>query len=487
MTDFRSHAILGVKWTGGATGFGLALQLLQMAVLARYLSIEAFGLFGESMVIVGIALSFVDLGLSPALVQREGVDDQVVSSLFWVVAGVSTASGLVVWAASTWIAGFFAAPALRELLFVAALFVAVFGVGQVPLAVLQKHLAFDRISKVDMLSGACGVATAVACAVQGKGAHAPLYGLLVSGGVRLVGLLAAVRSVWWPSFHFNFSDARPFLSFGAYQTGERFVNYLASNLDFVMIGRYLGAAALGPYYVAYQVVVQPMVRLNPILTRVAFPLFSKMQNDDVAISRGYLNIAKLVAFVSVPLLIGMAVVAPSFFQVYLGDGWAESVLLAQILVPVAILKCLGNPLGSAFLAKGRPDIGFGLNASRFVLNALLFWWAVKSGLQAVALVYVASSVLAFWAGHVALSRVLPLNLGAILRAIAPTLFSATTMGLVVALAQIGLAGLEIGPLHRLGYLVSLGGTVYFILTFKLERALLLDIRRWVIGDVRSRD
>ena len=146
------------------------------------------------------------------------------------------------------------------------------------------------------------------------------------------------------------------------------------------------------------------------------------------------------------LLVGLAI------QVYLGDGWAESVLLAQILVPVSILKCLGNPLGSAFLAKGRPDIGFGLNASRFVLNALLFWWAVRSGLQTVALVYVASSVLAFWAGHVALGRVLPLNLGSILRSIAPTLFAATTMGIVVALAQIGLTGLEIGPLHRLAYL-----------------------------------
>ena len=118
-------------------------------------------------------------------------------------------------------------------------------------------------------------------------------------------------------------------------------------------------------------------------------------------------------------------------------------------------------------------------------NALLFWWAVRSGLQAVALAYVVSSILAFWAGHLALNRVLPLNVGSILRAIAPTLFSATTMGILVAFAQIGLTDVEIAPLHRLAYLVSLGGTVYLILSFKLERALLLDIRKWLIGDTRS--
>ena len=294
--------------------------------------------------------------------------------------------------------------------------------------------------------------------------------------------MASVWSVWRPSLHLDFSDARPFLSFGAYQTGERFVNYLASNLDFVMIGKVLGAAALGPYYVAYQVVVQPMVRLTPILTRVAFPLFSKVQNDDALICRGYLNIVRLVALISLPLLIGMAVVAPTFFHIYLGKGWSNTALLAQILVAVSILKCLGNPLGSAFLAKGRPDIGFKLNTARFILNALLFWWAVQSGLQTIAFAYVGSSILAFWVGHVALSRVLPLNVGSILRAVTPTLFAATTMGILVALAQIGLTGVEIDPIHRLAYVVSLGGTVYMILLFKLERPLLLDIRRWVMKD-----
>ena len=56
------------------------------------------------------------------------------------------------------------------------------------------------------------------------------------------------------------------------------------------------------------------------------------------------------------------------------------------------------------------------------------------------------------------------------------------MGILVALAQIGLTGVEIDPIHRLAYVVSLGGTVYMILLFKLERPLLLDIRRWVMKD-----
>ena len=481
LARYRAHAISGVKWTGGSTAFGMTLQLIQMAVLARYLSAEAFGLFGESMVVVGIALSFVDLGLSPALVQRERVDDDVISSLFWTVSALSLSAGLIVLLASDWIAAFFGEAELARLVAVSAGFVILFGVGQVPNAVLQRHLAFDRLSKVDIVSGCFGVAVAISCASQGFGAHAPVYGLVVSGGVRLIGLMVSVRGLWRPRFHFRTQDVRSFLAFGGYQTGERIVNYLAANLDFVMIGKYLGTAALGPYYVAYQVVVQPMVRLNPILTRVAFPLFSKTQNDDDVISRGYVRIERLIAFVSLPLLVGMAVVAPSFFPVYLGDGWSEAVLLAQILVPVSILKCLGNPMGSAFLAKGRPDIGFGLNSLRFLLNALLFWWAVQSGLQAVALVYVGSSILAFWAGHVALKRVIPVSLGSVIRVIMPALFMATSMGIVVALAQLGLSGLKIDPVHRLAYLISLGGTVYFILAFKLERPLLLDIRGWVLA------
>ena len=487
MNDFRQQAISGVKWTGGSTAFGMVLQFAQMAVLARYLSAEAFGLFAEAMVVVGIALAFVDVGLSPALVQRERVDGRTISALFWFVAGISLACGFLVWITSDWVAAFYGVPELVSLLKIASLFVIVFGVGQVPLAVLQKELAFDRLSKVDVVSTVLGVTTAVSCAMGGLGAQAPLLGLLVSGIVRLSGLLIVVQGVWRPSLHFSLVETKPFLSFGAYQTGERFVNYLAANLDFVIIGRFLGPAALGPYYIAYQVVVQPMVRLNPVLTRVAFPLFSKVQEEDSVICRGYVRITKLVAFVSVPLLIGMAVVAPSFFRVYLGTEWEESdflstIQLAQILVPVSMLKCLANPLGSAFLAKGRPDIGFGLNGSRLVLNAVLFCWSLQWGLQGVALAYVVSSVLAFWAGHYLLGRILPLGLGSMLRAVASTVFAGTVMGILVSLAQFGTAGILIQPLHKLFFLVSLGGTAYALLVFRLEQPLLVDIRRWISGD-----
>jgi O-antigen/teichoic acid export membrane protein len=478
--SFRAHAISGVKWTGGSTAIGTGLQFLQMAILARFLSNQAFGLFGESMVIIGIAVSFVDLGLSPALVQKEGVDDETVSSLFWSVTVVSALAGLIVFGLAGPAGIFFEAPDLPHLVSMAAVFVVCFGVGQVPLAILQKHLAFDRLSKVDVASGCCGVVTAIASASQGSGAAAPVHGLLVSGAVRLVGLLIGVRGLWRPSLRLRIADVQPFLAFGGFQTGERLVNYLAANLDFVIIGRYLGTVALGPYYVAYQVVVQPMLRLNPILTRVAFPLFSLSQNDDAVISSGYIRIERLIAFVSIPLLVGMAVVAPSFFPVYLGEGWSEAVILAQILVPVSIFKCLGNPMGSAFMAKGRPDIGFSLNAVRLVLNALLFWWAVQSGLKAVALVYVGSSIVSFWAGHVALRMIVPVTLGSVVRVIMPALFMAFSMGIVVALAQIGLSGIDLDPIHQLVFLVSLGGTVYFILAWRLEKSLLLDIRRWLL-------
>lgn len=480
LARYRAHAISGVKWTGGSTAFGMALQLFQMAVLARYLSTEAFGLFGESMVVVGIALSFVDLGLTPALVQREEVSDKVITSLFWTISGVSVFTGLIVYAVSGWIATFFGEIELVPLVSASGCFVALFGVGQVPNAVLQRRLAFDRLSKVDIVSACCGVTVAISCAVKGFGAHAPIYGLVVSGGARFVGLMISSWRWWRPSFHLQLQEVTSFLVFGSYQTGERIVNYLAANLDFLMIGRYLGTAALGPYYVAYQVVVQPMLRLNPILTRVAFPFFSRTQSSDDEIAGGYLRIERLIAFVALPLLVGMAVVAPSFFPVYLGEGWAEAIFLGQILVPVSILKCLGNPMGSAFLAKGRPDIGFGLNGVRFLLNALLFWWAVQSGLKAVVFVYVVSSVLAFWAGHILLSRIIPVGLGNVVRTITPAMFMSTGMGIVVALAQLGLSGIQIDPVHRLGFLVSLGGTIYFILAFRLEKSLLLDIRRWVL-------
>lgn len=123
----------------------------------------------------------------------------------------------------------------------------------------------------------------------------------------------------------------------------------------------MGAQALGFYTLAWNLIIQPLQKLNPIITRVAFPVFAKLQDDNARLKRGYMSTLNILSAMNFPYFFGLAVVAPLLVPVVFGMQWLPSILLMQILCVVGLLRSTGNPIGSLLLAKGRADWGFKWN------------------------------------------------------------------------------------------------------------------------------
>jgi O-antigen/teichoic acid export membrane protein len=142
------------------------------------------------------------------------------------------------------------------------------------------------------------------------------------------------------------------MRFSIFQIGERSAYYVGQKSDQMLIGIFLGADALGYYSFAYNLVAQPLSRINPILTSVAFPVFAKIQDDLVQLKRGYLQLVGVITTVNAPLLIGFAAVAPIAVPTIFGANWSESIVLVQILSFVTLLRSINNPVGSILYARG---------------------------------------------------------------------------------------------------------------------------------------
>lgn len=495
--DLKRSAISGARWMSTTTGYTLALQFVQVAVLAHFLTPTSFGLVGLVVVSVGFAQAFADLGLTHAIVQRQDGDDGPIASLFWLVLVNGAVLSVLFYTLAPWVARLLlppsapiettnvgaalAAPELELLLrSVAPLFI-VGSLGHIPASLHQRALRFRTLGLLESGVMTVGAAVTIVCVSLGADAHAVVYGLLAGTFARSIAMTASVWSNWRPSLRLRRSDLSGYLPFGLYQTGERAVNFFAANVDYLIIGSVLGPAALGVYYAAYQLVILPVQKASPVLTRVAFPVFSRAQDDDAVLQEGYVWIARLVGLFGFPALIGLGVTAPVFVPLFLGEGWAAAAPLVQLLIPVGLFKSLGSPIGSIFLAKGRPDLGLKWNAVLAIVHAAVFTAVAAQGTGAVALAYVVMSGCAFVAGQLLLRRMIGLGIGVYLSALVKPLFMSAAMGIVVALAQIGVTGSKIDPLHLTLFLVSLGGSVYFLLVAKMDRHLIFQIRSWILG------
>jgi O-antigen/teichoic acid export membrane protein len=284
-------------------------------------------------------------------------------------------------------------------------------------------------------------------------------GMLASSLANAIALMTVGLRQWKPMLRFRWSDVRPYLDFGLYQMGERAVNYLGANTDYVLIGRYLGPSVLGTYSVAYQLVVKPVTLINPMLNRVAFPVFAARADDDT-LRRGYLHVVRLLAYVTFPLLLGLAILAPDFVRVALGPKWEASIPVLQVLCGVGILRSLANPVGSVLLAKNRPDLGFKGNVVLFAAMAIVLLIAIQFGIMAVAWASLAVTLVAYVGWLLVLRRVVGLRAGEYVRALrAPCGFSVVMAG-CMELLHLSLSGAAVQPLLVLVAVGSTGSLVY---------------------------
>jgi O-antigen/teichoic acid export membrane protein len=234
---------------------------------------------------------------------------------------------------------------------------------------LQKELSFKYLARRDMAGALAQTISAIVCAILGFGVWALAYGYLIGAVVR-TGLLVPVGlGRFRPRLRFNLGDLRGYFAFGLCQVGERTACYLGQRSDQILIGSLLGTDALGYYSFAFNLAAQPLSRLNPVVSRVAFPVFSRVQNDVARLKRGYMRMVGVITACNAPLLVGLAATAPWAIPLLFGAKWAPSIVLVQMLSFVTLLRSINNPIGTVQCAKGRADLGVGWQTLTLVLSS----------------------------------------------------------------------------------------------------------------------
>jgi len=360
-------------------GVVTALQFATLAVLAHLLSPSDFGLMGMIMVVIGFAQLFADMGISNAIIYRQDATIEELSSLYW----LNIFAGIVVFIAvcgvSPFITIFYNEPRLSNLIYLSSLIFLITPFGQQFQILLQKELKFDQLAKIQIIGSFANSATAITLAILGMGVFSLIWGQLAGTSLRVLLLFWWGWGNWRPRFHFSIRDLKGYISFGLYQMGGKTVNYFNSNLDYLLIGSLLGAEALGYYTLAYNLIIRPSSMINPIITRVAFPVFSKIQMNIQKLKNGYLKVLQLLSVVNFPIMFGMAVVAPIAIPLIFGDKWIPSIILAQILSVVGLLRATGNPAGALLLARGRADLGFKWNLALMITQIPGLYIGAKLG------------------------------------------------------------------------------------------------------------
>ena len=379
--SLKQQALNGVKWTSVSSVIIAIIQVAQLSILARYLEASDFGLMAIVVMIVGFSTLFLDLGISASIIHRQDITHVQLSSLYW----LNVASGLilfgVVYTLAPYFAEFYNEPKLIPISRLLAINFIISSLGSQYGLLLQKGLKFNVMAKISIVSTMVSFVVAVSLAMNGYGVYALVYAMLVGTVVNTSFNIFIGIKEHRPSFVFQYREITPMISFGMFQMGERGINYLNTEFDVILIGKLLGVEALGIYTVAKNLSIRPMQIINPIVTKVSFPIMAKVQDDITKLKAIYLKSTNYLASINLPIYILLVFLAEPIVLTLFGEKWSDSIIILQILSTYGAIRSIGNPIGSLILAKGRANLGFHIQLARFFFIPLViyigsFWWLI---------------------------------------------------------------------------------------------------------------
>jgi PST family polysaccharide transporter len=375
------------------------------------------------------------------------------------------------------LAKFFGQPKVADVVALTSITFLLGSAQAVPNAVLQRAHRFRVLAAIEFANLTVGATTVLAGAFLGFGYWSLALAPIISGSVTLALLvrLAPVR----PRTP-RLSLLREALTFSSHVFATRLGGYLLFTADFLVVGRMLGESALGSYQFAWSLSNTPNDQVNGLAARVSSAFYSSLQGNRDHVGQLFLQLLEAVSIVSVPLTIGMALVAPDFVLLVLGSNWQTMVVPLQILCVFNALRVssiLSTPaltmVGDVRFSAALSIIGLIYIPAGFVIIAKTY------GLSGIAWVWLFGYPPLMIAILHRLLTQLQLRWVSLFGAMIPAFFGSLLMTLVVLGAKVALP-ISTPVWQRLVVSVIVGAFTYiFVLTFAFPtrmRAVLTFLR-----------
>ncbi|WP_239638742.1 MULTISPECIES: lipopolysaccharide biosynthesis protein [unclassified Haloferax] len=387
----EQQAIQSGIWVAGINVGDRVLQLLKVVILARLLSPAAFGLLGIALLVIAALRQLSKLGFDEALIQHENENVDAYLNTAWVMKigrGIAIAAIAVI--AAPHLADFFGEPRAGPLISAVGICPLILGLQNPAVVYFQKDLNFHREFVYQVGGRLVDLIVAIAFALVFRSVWALVAGIISMNLVKFA--ISFVIHEYRPNVEFDYSYAKEMFGYGKWLFASSILVFLYGQGDDAFVGWFFTATSLGFYQMAYRFSNAPATEVTHVISRVAFPALSKVQNDVSRLREGYYRSVKVSTVVAFPMAAGIAVVAPQFVHTILGSQWTSMVPLMQILAVWGGFRAFGANIGPVFKSVGKPNVEFWIQLIKVaVIGLLIYPTAEMFGVIGVALVIVGSS------------------------------------------------------------------------------------------------
>ena len=331
----KKQTFSGLFWTFTDTFFVKGIMFFAMILLARWIGPTDFGLIGIIAVFIAIGKSLTDSGMTSSLIRTKNPEQADYSTVFIVNIIMSLLVYVIVYIMAPFIADFFGYKILINIIRIYCILFLIIAFSAVQLAILTKRMEFKKITKINFPSTLVGVSIGLYLGYHDYGVWSIVWMYLSTEFVRSV--LLWLFSNWKPRLIFSSTKFKFHFKFGYKLVLSSLLDTVFKNIYNLLIGKYYSAQTLGFYERSKQFCEYPSSSLTAIISKVAYPMLSQIQDDPKRLNYIYRKLLRISFFIIAPLMLGLAAIAKPLFLIILGDEWMPAILFFQILTLAMML------------------------------------------------------------------------------------------------------------------------------------------------------
>lgn len=369
-----------VGWMGGTEIVIRVSRLLVVIVLGRLLSPHDYGLAA----IILTVNDFVDVltrnGITAKLIQAPQAQLPKLCNtaywLTWIVAallfGMQCAAGVV----AGWI---YSDRALVLPICALAAIYPMLPLAQVRSALIQRENRLEVSALSVSLQVVVNAVLTVIFAFLGWGMWA-----IVAPKVLVAPIWVAVNRAnhgWTAPHSFDLSGWQDIVQFGRSILGVEMLNTLRQNLDYLLIGPFLGVEQLGIYYFAFNAGLGLSLSAINALSQSLYP---HLCEDPKALPQRFSSALKAIACIIVPLVVLQAILAPTYIPLVFGAKWESAVPLAVLICLSAIPRPFARAASQVLWVRNRAHLDFIWESTFTICFALAILAGLPGGLFGIA-------------------------------------------------------------------------------------------------------
>lgn len=467
--SLKKKAVASSMWASIQQFGRMGISFVANLVMARLLTPEDYGAIGMLMVFVALSMIFVDSGFANALIQKPNPSEEDYSTIFFFNLMVAVVLYFVLFFASPAISRFYNMDILIDMLRVLGLMLIINAFSIIQMCRLKKQLNFKTLTISFLTGQIIGASVGLYMAYKGCGVWSLVMYDLIDALIKTIMLW--IQCKWKPRFVFQFSSLKELFRFGGFLLANGLLVTLRRNVLAIVLGKLYSAKELGMYTQAKKVENVPVHSVATIIGHVTFPVYSKLQDNTKQLKKAQQQSFNYIAFLCIPMLVLLMVVAEPLIVVLFTDKWIESVPYLQILCFAGIFYSFQEVNGNIVNAMGQSKLFFKWSIVKTATLFLLIFIGSFFGIYGLMIAFVSQFMLTYFINAVLASRYTEYSLWMQLRDLFPMFIVSAVAAMVSYFCG------RVFDNHLLTLLLqsTIFIGIYFMVFYFINKSLVLDL------------